>query len=398
MAEFIYSWQGYDQSNQLHYGELLSQSAIQARQKLTLQGIIPIKLTRNCRFCAKHWRLEQRIIITRQLGIMLQAGLPLVSTLQLLAEQHASVVWRYILHTLANELIKGTTFSEALNQFPRIFPVDYQQVIATGELTGELAECCIHLAEQQESILTLRKRISKALHYPLFLMFILVIVVLLMLLFVLPQFSEIYQSVGAELPWFTQGLIQSASIARHYGIPALLISIFLISIYGYCWQHYPHLRYCQQQWLLHIPLYGPLIMASCLAKTFRILALTQQAGITLADGLRVTALCINNLVYQFHIEQYNACILQGMPFYQAVSQDNFFPTVAGQFIRVGEESGTLDSMLMRLSDLFEQQTHILAEQFTQKLEPLMMIILGIIVGGLVVAMYLPLLQLGQVIQ
>lgn len=398
MAEFIYSWQGYDQLNQLHYGDLVSRSATQARQQLTLQGIIPIKLTKTCRFCAKHWRLEQRIIMTRQLGIMLQAGLPLVSTLQLLAKQHTSVVWRYILHTLAKELIKGTTFSEALTQFPRIFPVDYQQVIATGELTGELAECCRQLAEQQERILTLKKQIVKAVRYPLFLIFVLVIVVLLMVLFVLPQFSEIYQSMGAELPWFTQGLIQCADIARHYGISILLISAFLISLYLYCWKRYPRLRYCQQQWLLNLPLYGSLIKASCLAKTFRILALTQQTGITLADGLRVTALCINNQVYQFYIEQYNAYILQGMPFYQAVSQNKFFPPVVGQFIRVGEESGTLDNMLMRLSDLFEQQAHISAEQFTSKLEPLIMITLGIIVGGLVVAIYSPLFQLGQVIQ
>ncbi len=398
MMEFIYSWQGYDQFSQLHKGDIVSQSTLAARQQLMLQGIIPIKVKRRCRFSLKYRWLEQQIMITQQLGVMLQAGFPLVSILRLLAQQHTSMSWRYMLTNIADELTKGTPFSEALEKFPQLFRQDYRQIIATGELTGELATCCTQLAEQQQSLLALKKRIIKALRYPLFVFFVMFIVVLLMVTYVLPEFSEIYHSMSVELPWFTQKLIDYSAIVRCYGGYIFIISFIMLYLAQYSYKKSSRWRYYQHYWSLRIPFYGVLITTGCLARLFRILALTQQAGITLAEGLRVASRVIDQQIYQSHIERHMICLMQGMPFYLTISQDNLFPPMVSQFIRIGEESGTLELMLMRLSNLFEQQTQVLADQLTQTLQPISMIILGIIVGGLVVAIYLPLFQLGQVIQ
>lgn len=394
--ERIYLWYGYDNHGALSQGEIVATSTQQVKRALILQGILPIKLRRGPRLAAREWHLSYLIIVTRQLATMLQAGLPLANSLRLLATEHPRPAWRYVLNQLQLQVVQGNSLSDALANYPQIFPASFRELVATGELTGELDNCCLQLAEQQERLFTLYKQLKKALRYPLFIMIVTILVTLLMLIFVLPEFSAIYDSVGAQLPGFTLWIMGISTILQKYAAVGLPVVVMLVLYYRFSCHPQANWQQREDRLLLRLPLWGELVACSCLARIFRTLTMTQRAGITLPEGLKTAANSANNTVYRSKVMVIYKKIEQGLPFYLSLEQDDAFPALARQLISVGEASGTLELMLAKLADIYEQQTQEITESLSQKLEPVLMLILGIVVGGLVIAMYLPLFQLGNV--
>ncbi|OMQ22301.1 protein transport protein HofC [Serratia oryzae] len=393
----LYLWQAIDSQGAIRQGEFMVDDKNQVYQQLLEQGLQPYQISAGKRITSRLWRGEPMIQFTRQLATLLQAGLPLVNSLQLLAKEHQSAAWRCLLLEISHKVALGQPFSEVISEQQAVFPLIYRQLIAIGELTGNLDRCCLQLAQQQEAQQKLQKKVAKALRYPLFICVVAILVSILMLVMVLPEFAKVYQSFNAPLPWFTQGLLNLSALLIGAG-PYLLVSLAGLAGGYLRWLHpLPDWQRREQAAQLRIPLIASLIKGNCLSQIFRILTMTQQAGLTLVEGLHAATLSVGNLFYRQALEAIQQQLAQGHPFHRALSQQALFPSLCQQLVRVGEESGTLDILLEKLAHWHEQQTHELADTLAQTLEPMLMMVVGGIVGALVIAMYLPIFQLGNVL-
>ncbi|WON76341.1 protein transport protein HofC [Serratia sp. UGAL515B_01] len=393
----IYTWQAIDNRGDIRSGELMAADKNHAYQQLFEQGLQPYQVSSGRRITPGQWRGEHMIQFTRQLATLLQAGLPLVNSLQLLAQEHQSVAWRCLLLEIGDRVAMGNPFSEVVAEQHAVFPLIYRQLIAIGELTGNLDRCCLQLAQQQEAQQKLQKKVMKALRYPLFICLVAFLVSILMLVLVLPEFAKVYQSFNAPLPWFTQGLLALSAALINTG-PYLLI---VLAGLAWCYLHKMHplpvWQQREQAVLLRLPLISLLVKGNCLSQIFHILTMTQQAGLTLVEGLNAAILSVGNVFYRQALETIKQQLAQGHSFHTSLAQQNLFPSLCQQLVRVGEESGTLDILLGKLALWHEEQTHELADTLAQALEPMLMMVVGGIVGALIIAMYLPIFQLGNVL-
>ncbi|AWK14926.1 protein transport protein HofC [Candidatus Fukatsuia symbiotica] len=400
----LYRWQAINKNGYLQEDIFLATEKTAVYEHIIKHGLQPISIKSGKRIADSYWQGEHLTTITRQLATLLQSSLPLVNSLQLLAKEAEAPAWRCLLHEISQKVIQGLSFSEAIGHYPQIFPALYCQLIAVGELTGNLDQCCSRLAEQQEQQQQLQKKVSKALRYPLFVCVITLLVSIVMLVIVLPQFAEIYQSFAAPLPLLTRGLLFLSDMLIGYGLYVILL--LTVMGVGYCrkLRKIPHWRQREQACLLRLPFFSALIRGNCLGQIFQTLAMTQISGLTLAAGLQAAALSVNNFFYQQAIYGIYQQIVQGTPLHHALSQYNLyssrplFPPLCQQLIRVGEESGSLDLLLEKLAYWHQQQTQELADSLTQMLEPILMLVVGTIVGVLVIAMYLPIFQLGNIME
>ncbi|MCS3405688.1 protein transport protein HofC [Serratia sp. AKBS12] len=393
----LFLWQAIDANGNICQGAVLFETKAQVYDWLIEQGLQPSRVGGGKRIAPRQWRGEALVQFTRQLATLLQAGLPLVNTLQLLAQQHPSAAWRCLLHEIGTQVAQGQPFSEAVADHPQVFPQVYRQLIAIGELTGNLDRCCWQLAQQQEQQQRLQKKVVTALRYPLFICMVALLVSVLMLTMVLPEFAKVYQSFDAPLPWFTQGLLELSALLITVGPYLLAITTGTAGVY---WQYLhprPDWQQREQRLLLRLPLIARLVTGSCLSQIFRTLNMTQLAGLTLVDGLHAARLAIGNPFFRQALDSVQQQLAQGVSFHRALSEQPLFPPLCQQLVRIGEASGTLDTLLGKLAQWHEQQTHELADTLAQTLEPVLMLTVGGIVGGLVVAMYLPIFQLGSVL-
>ncbi|WP_145495533.1 protein transport protein HofC [Yersinia bercovieri] len=393
----LFHWRAIGTSGQLQTGALLATERNIVYEYMFRHGLQPLGIKSGKRLSVSYWRGERLVTVTRQLATLLQAGLPLVNSLQLLAKEMDALPWRCLLQEISQQVSQGQSLSEAMTHYPRIFPRLYPPVIAMGELTGNLEQCCIQLVEHQERQQKLQKKVIKALKYPVFVCIIALVVSVLMLVMVLPEFAQIYQSFDTPLPTLTASLLWMSTRLTDYGLGIAVILISLSTGYFYARQHKARWQIWEQKILLRIPLVSALVRGSCLSQIFQTLAITQHAGLPLTAGLDAALLSASNETYRQALQHIQRQINQGSPLYTALDQYHLFPPLCQQLVRVGEESGALDVLLDKLADWHQQQTQDLADNLTQMLEPLLMLIIGGIVGVLVIAMYLPIFQLGDVI-
>lgn len=395
--ERLYHWLVITQEGTLLHGEMISPHRKQAYTRLIVQGYQPLSLRTGQYLSPRYWKGEPLNELIKQLAMLLHAGLPLLEALKLMAEQHERPGWRCVLKEIGVQIAQGKSLSETLAAYPHIFPVIYRSLIAVGELTGNLDECCFQLVRQQEKKFRLQQKVMKALRYPCFVLIIAILVSVLMLTLVLPEFSSLYTSFDTPLPWFTQRLL---SLSQGFADHGLTGFIFISAgVLGYinlrqrrrCW------REKEQAWLLRLPIIANLIRGNCLSQIFNILAMTQHAGLTLPEGLDAAA-TIHHPVYQRAIQQIQIEINRGITLNHATQQyAALFPAPCQQLIRVGEETGELDMQFTQLAQWYERKTRQQAETLMQTLEPVMMLIVGGMVGALVIGMYLPIFQLGNVL-
>lgn len=394
MSLYLFKWQAVDEPGTLHCGESLSMQAQEILNQLVQNGLQPIVIKKSLKLRNGFWKNRERIGFIRQLATLLQTGLPLTLSLNLLASDHPIAAWCCVLTEMVKKVNEGQPLSTVMRHYPAVFPPIYSQVIAIGELTGQLESCCVQLAVQQEQVMLLQKRVKKALRYPLIVMCIAMGITLLMLTMVLPEFAKIYASFDAELPLFTRVLISGSEGIVRFG-PAFAL---LATAAGWLYFHYLHpqekWRWREQNLLLRLPLVKKLIGYGCLCQLFQTLVLTQHAGMTLSDGLQAAESSISNLHYKRAVGELNHCLTRGIPLHKALTASPLFPPLCRQLVRIGEESGSLDTLLEKLAHWHAEQANELADGMAQKIEPLMMLFMGIVVGGLVIAMYLPIFNLG----
>lgn len=387
----IYLWLDMQGNKQI----IVAKSLSEARQILILQQEPFFKLKPKGYLTARSFNRQELIIITKQLATMLRAGLPIIETLTLLANDHPITQWKWLLNEIKKQILNGDAISQTLAQYPDVFPPIYQEIIATGELTGQLENSFDRIAIQLEKTQQLHKRFKKALRYPLFLLIVSMIVTLIMLLVVLPKFTEIYQSFDAQLPAFTQLIISLSEYLQHYALHLLCVfSAGIIFYHRYLCKY--HRRLLEKQ-CLALPIFGNIIVSANLSQIFQTLSITQQAGIPLLAGINMAKKTAYYQIFHDALQHITIQIEQGNTFSSAIHLQPIFPNLCIQLIRIGEESGTLDIMLERLAAHYQQNNEELTDQLSQKIEPLMMSIMAILIGSLVIALYLPVFQLGNAI-
>ena len=392
----LYSWRAIDTQGSIQQAHSIEMSKESIYQQLFSAGLQPLNISMKQRLGRRFWKNAERIAFIRQLATLLQAGLPLVNSLILLANEHTKPAWHCVLLNIAKGAREGQPLSTPLGEYPDTFPDIYRQIISIGELTGQLDKCCLQLATQQEQQAELRSKVKKALRYPLIVSVIAIVVTLLMLTLVLPEFAKIYASFDAELPWFTRMLISVSDALISTG--PWLTGILLLCVLSYQQKLHPlkNWKMREQKLLLKLPMTSTLVTDSCLSQIFQTLAMTQQAGMTLIAGLAAASASMSNLHFQAALSQIREQLMQGTPLHKAFVQSPLFPGLCHQLIKIGEESGQLDELMLKLAQLHRDKANALADALSQTIEPVLMAVMGVIVGGLVVAMYLPIFQLGSV--
>ena len=392
----LWHWQAINQQGELVQGSWLLTEQQEITAKMAAYHYLPLSCKRGKYYRSRAWRTRQKITLMHQLATLLKAGMTLSGGLQLLGEGEPHPGWRALLLALQEEVAAGTPFSDALAKWPMIFPPLYSALIKTGELTGQMDRCCAQLASQQERQLQLHNKVMKALRYPLFILLVALSVAVGMLLMVLPEFVSIYQAFDAPLPAFTAAVLALSAGLQRLFAPLLAITAVLVTLWRYQHQRRPGWQRHEQRWLLRLPLLSSLWRGSLLSQIFTTLTLTQQAGLPLLHGLQAVEQTITPLLWREAIQQLQKQVADGIQLHQAIANSTLFTPLCRQLIKVGEEAGALDTLLTRLAQWHENQTHELADTLAATLEPVMMLITGAIVGTLVVAMYLPIFNLGAV--
>lgn len=391
----LVEWQAMDKEGAFHQGACFCRGRQEATERLMALDLLPLKVSKGRRYRAGDWKWQHKITFFRELATLLQAGMTLSASLRLTAEGHADPGWQALLTQIEQSVSEGIPFSQALADWPVVFPPLYPALIAVGELTGRMDECCLRLAGQQEREQQLQKKVMKALRYPLFVVAVALLVSIGMLVFVLPEFVAIYRSFNAPLPAFTAAIIALSEGLQRYGMLILPLAFGSLAYWRWQSRRLPVWQRNEQRCLLQLPLIGRLYRGGQLSRIFLTLTLTQQAGLTLLQGLQAVEKTLDHLLWREAIVALQQHIAAGNPLYQALAQHELFTPLCYQLIKVGEEAGALDSLLLRLGEWHEASTHELADNLAAALEPLMMIVTGVLVGTLVVAMYLPIFNLGD---
>lgn len=390
-----YRWQAHDAQGRVQQGELQASSAALARALLRQQGLQPRTLQR------LWWRAPPRhdprtlARLTRQLASLLQAGIPLLQALTLLQQGPGLGLWPRTLQALAQQVAAGHSLHSAMAREPQVFSSLYRQMVAAGEMAGDLVGSLERLAGMLERNEALRSRLRAALMYPALVLLVCLGVVVLILLWVVPVFEDVFRAFGAPLPWPTE-LVVSLSRGLAQGAPALLVLITLAVLFLRSRAARARWQPIWQAWLLRLPVLGDLIRQSVLARWCQTLASLLASGIPLAEALVPAGLASGHPVYERVSRRLQRRIAQGSSLHQALAGHPRFPPLLVQMCTTGEETGTLAQMLARTGDGLASDFETRAQGLSALLEPLIIVVLGLSIGGILVAMYLPIFQLGQV--
>lgn len=398
----VFVWKGVNRRGQKISGEIKAETLSQGKAELIRQGIVIEKIRRKTESLFAQYGQSIKpmdiAVLTRQIATMLTAGVPFVQTLQLLAGSHDKKPMREMLANICTEIEAGIPPSKALRQYPRYFDDLYCDLVASGEQSGALDAIFDRIAIYREKAEALKSKIKKAMFYPATVLFVALIVSAILLLYVVPEFDKIFKSFGAELPAFTQMIITLSRFMQTYWYYAAGIIIVLVIVYIHSYRRMESVRDNTDKFILRIPIVGIILQKAALARFARTLSTTFAAGLPLIDGLIAAAGSSGNAVYRKAILSVRNEVMAGMQMNIAMRTTEVFPEMVIQMIMIGEESGALDEMLSKVAGIYEQQVDDAVDALSSMIEPLMMVILGTLVGGLVIAMYLPIFKLGSVIK
>lgn len=394
---FQFYWKGINAEGKKQHGEMTAISSNMAKLHLEQQHITVLRLKKKLTLFATTKKISTSdiTIFYRQLATLTKASIPLTQSLQLLTQNPEHPLLCRIIKTLKTELESGKSLSHALQQYPHYFDSLSCHLIYIAEETGTLELILTRITQHKENIATLKNTIKQATTYPLIIIVVAILVSLTMLIVVVPRFTELFSEVHATLPAFTLVIIHlSHFLTSYYWIaffPAIVGYILYFSYY-----QYEFTKTVIDKLLLKMPLFGVLLQKFYLARFSRTLATIVFAGIPITDGLKMLINISNNNMIKIAINSLLLDITTGQHLYQAMQKSKIFPAIMTQLIRVGEESGSLETMLEKIADFYESDIDYWAKHFSNILEPLIIMILGVLIGGLVIAMYLPIFKLGTV--
>ncbi|EKO3405785.1 type II secretion system F family protein [Vibrio fluvialis] len=396
-----YRWKGVNSTGKKVAGQTLAISEIEVRDKLKEQHIQVKKIKKGS--VSVLTRLTNRVktkditILTRQLATMLTTGVPIVQALKLVGDNHRKAEMKSILAQITKGVEAGTPISKAMRTASTHFDALYVDLIQTGEQSGNLAEVFERLATYREKSEQLRAKVIKALIYPSMVILVALGVSYLMLTMVIPEFESMFKGFGAELPWFTQQILKLSHGVQAYSAGAFIASLGLVFGIKAARKKSFVVRLKTSQISLRFPIIGGVLAKAAIAKFSRTLATSFSAGIPILASLKTTAKTAGNVHFETAIQDVHRHTAAGMPMYIAMRNTQAFPEMVLQMVMIGEESGKLDDMLNKVATIYEFEVDNTVDNLGKILEPLIIVFLGIVVGGLVVAMYLPIFNLMSVL-
>jgi type IV pilus assembly protein PilC len=335
-------------------------------------------------------------VVTRQLATMIDAGLPLVQCLDILAQQQEKKVFQKALYDIRTAVEGGSTFSAALKRHPKIFTTLYTNMVEAGEAGGILDTILNRLAAYIEKAMALKKRIKTAMFYPSTIVTVAVIVVIFLLIYVIPTFEQLFEGFGATLPLPTVMVLETSRFVRAYILFMLAGTVAAVMGLRFYYRS-PGGRKAIDGLLLRLPVFGPLIRKVAVAKFTRTLGTLVSSGVSILEGLDITARTAGNKVVEEAVLKSRTTIAQGKTIAEPLQGSGVFPVMVVQMIAVGEQTGALDRMLNKIADFYDEEVDAAVAGLTSLLEPLLVIFLGVIIGGVVIAMYLPIFKLISVV-
>lgn len=397
---YTFEWKGLNRDGKKTGGELKGTTVAEIKSQLKQQGVNPKVVRKKASpFFARNPDIKAMDIamVTRQIATMLAAGVPLVTTIEMLGRGHEKQKMRELLGTVLSEIQSGIPLSDSLRPHRRYFDDLYVDLVAAGEHSGSLDAVFDRIATYREKAEQLKSKIKKAMFYPAAVVVVAILVTTLLLLFVVPQFEEIFNSFGAELPAFTQfiiGISRFLQSSWYIFFFAIVISIWL---FVRAHRNSQVVRDRVDELVLKIPVIGNILHKAAMARFSRTLATTFAAGVPLIDGMESAAGASGNAVYRKALLKVRQEVMAGMQMNVAMRTTGLFPDMLIQMVMIGEESGSLDNMLNKVANIYEMQVDDAVDGLSSLIEPIMMVVIGTLVGGLIVGMYLPIFQMGNVV-
>lgn len=384
-------------SDKLVNGEVSAFTEEEARKKLAKRGIRPLQITRVKTSSKRKITQEDITVFTRQLSTMIKAGLPLMQAFEIVARGHGNPSMTEMLMEIRGEVEQGSSLSRAFSNHPKYFDRFYCNLVAAGETGGVLESLLDKLAIYKEKTQAIRKKVKTALTYPVSVIAVAIGLVFVMMIFVLPAFKEVYANMGAELPALTQTVMDMSDFFVSYGWMVLIALGF--AIYGFLKLKARSIKIQRRMdaILLRMPIFGDIVRKGTIARWGRTTATLIAAGVPLVDVLDSTAGAAGNLIYEEATLEIRTRVIQGLSMTSGMRATELFPNMMLQMSSIGEESGSLDDMLNKAAEFYEDEVDNAVGRLSAMMEPIIIVILGLVIGTLLVAMYLPLFNLGNVV-
>ncbi|WP_122754910.1 type II secretion system F family protein [Pseudomonas viridiflava] len=393
----VFTWEGVDKKGSKISGELSGHNPALIKAQLRKQGVNPTKVRKKTvSIFGKGKKIKPLDIafFARQMATMMKAGVPLLQSFDIISEGAENPNMRSLVDSLKQEVSAGNSFATALRQKPDQFDNLFCNLVDAGEQAGALESLLDRVATYKEKTEKLKAKIKKAMTYPAAVLVVAFIVSGILLIKVVPQFQAVFAGFGAELPAFTRMVIGLSEVVQIWWLAIIGIFVGSFFIFKRSYKQSQKFRDSVDRFLLKIPLIGPLIFKSSVARYARTLATTFAAGVPLVEALDSVAGATGNVVFRNAVMKIKQDVSTGMQLNFSMRSTGVFPSLAIQMTAIGEESGALDSMLDKVATYYEDEVDNMVDSLTSLMEPMIMALLGVIVGGLVIAMYLPIFQLG----
>ena len=393
-----FQWEGRDKRGSRIKGKSLAPDEQTLRAELRRQGVAPSRI-RKQRQLRRGGKVNAAdiAVFSRQLATMLTAGIPMVQAFDIVANGSEKPAMQKLILDVKSDIEGGTSLHEALAKHPLYFDDLYVNLVEAGEQAGALESLLDKIATYKEKTEALKKKVKKALFYPAAVLAVAVLVTIILLVFVIPQFEALYKGFGADLPAFTQFVIHISQIVQHDGVFIAMVLAGAVWTFIYFKKRSKAMREFLDRLILKVPVIGPILNKAAIARYARTLSTMFAAGVPLVEALESVAGATGNIVYENAVNNMRDEVSTGQRLQRAQENTGLFPNMVNQMIAVGEESGSLDEMSGKVATFYEAEVDNAVDAMSSLLEPLIMVVLGVLVGGLVVAMYLPIFKLASVV-
>ena len=399
MGKVPFLWEGTDRKGNKIKGKSMAPDEAQVRADLRRQGVVPSRIKKQSRGLKRGSAITTAdiAIFSRQLATMLSAGIPLVQAHEIVGHGHENPAMQKLILAVKADVEGGSALAEALSKHPLYFDDLFVNLVSAGEQAGALETLLDKIATYKEKTEAIKKKIKKAVTYPAAVLVVALVVTVILLIFVIPAFEDLFKGFGADLPAFTRMVIDLSVFVRTQGwILGILFGAAVASFFYFKKRSRP-MRHFLDRMALNMPIVGPILVKAAIARYARTLSTMFSAGVPLVEALESVAGATGNIVYEIGVLRMKDEVATGQRLQQAMENTDLFPNMVIQMIAVGEESGSLDEMSSKVADFYEEDVDNAVDNLSSLLEPLIMAILGVLVGGLVVAMYLPIFKMGSVI-
>ena len=385
------------ETERLVRGEVVAKDEEEARKKLQRRGIRPLRISKVKTARKRRITQEDITVFTRQLATMMKAGLPLMQAFEIVARGHSNPSMTEMLMQVRSDVEQGSALGKSFSKYPKYFDRFYCNLVSAGESGGVLESLLDKLAVYKEKTQAIKKKVKTALTYPIAIIVVAIALIFIMMMFVLPAFKEVYANMGAELPSLTQLVMSLSDLFVDYGW--IMIILLIVSAFGLYKLHEksPTFQKRIDALILRLPVFGAIVRKATIARWARTTSTLFAAGVPLVEVLDSVAGASGNILYEEATQDIRAKVTQGLSLTSSMQSTDMFPNMVIQMVAIGEESGSLDDMLNKAAEFYEDEVDNSVSRLSHLMEPIIMVVLGSLIGILLIAMYLPLFNLGNVV-